>query len=518
MGGAAVLTRMKLRCGRSLVASLVSVLAAATGCALADTYYIATDGSDNNSGTRQSPFATFDHAIDVAGPGDTIYVRGGTYLLDDSIEISKAGTPGNPIRLWACDAEVPILDFSNNPRHANPPQPREDDTVAGTSDALGLYVASGGDWWHIRGLIVQNAPYYGVRVYGSHNVFERLVLRDNQAAGLEITGKEGWTPSHNLVLNCDSYLNFDPQTNGEDADGFAAKFDTLGPGNVFRGLRAWSNSDDGYDFWHATHPVLIERCWSFDNGYFRPEWQDEVSGSWRGDGLGFKLGQDAAELVLHRVVAFGNKAFGIDENGNGSAGGVDINHATLVNNAKNGNPLQIQLNDGRPHTVRNSIAFDVDGSGVTDLSPAVNDAYNSWNGIGVTAADFVSIDMDQLMIDATGPRTPDGRLPDIGLRLDPASDLIDAGADVGLPYCGAAPDLGAFEVVTPYGPGDLDHDCDVDAADFVTFASCLAGPVVLTPPAGCEPSDFAAADLDGDGDVDVRDAGVLGQHFAGGGR
>ncbi len=420
------------------------LLVSAPGVA-ADTYFIATDGDDEGSGTIEDPFATFEHAIDVVDAGDTLFVRGGTYLLDRNIEIDKAGTSGCPICVWAYGDETPILDFSNNPRHANPPQPRDDDTVAGTSDALGIYVADGSDWWHVKGLTLQHAPYYGVRVYGSHNIFERLVLRDHQAAGLEITGKEGWSPSYNRVIDCDSYHNFDPQTNGEDADGFAAKFETLGPGNVFSGLRSWANSDDGFDFWHATHPVLIEHCWSFDNGFFRPEWEEQVQGSWRGDGLGFKLGQDASELVLHHVAAFGNKAFGIDENGNGSARGVTIHNATLVNNAKDGNPIQIQLNDGRPHTVRNTIAFDVDGAGVTSFSPEVDDAYNTWNGLGVSEADFLSLDMTQLLANAAAPRASDGSLPAIGLHLHPSSHLIDAGIDVGLPYNGDAPDLGAFE-------------------------------------------------------------------------
>jgi hypothetical protein len=411
----------------------------------AETYHVATDGSDANSGSLARPLGTLEQAIRLAEAGDTILVRGGTYLLDHGIELRTAGASTRPIKLWAYANEVPILDFRQNPRHDNLPQPRQDDTVDGTSDAVGIYIARDAAWWHIRGLTVQNAAYYGVRVYGSNNIFERLVLRDNRASGLEITGKEGSTPSNNLVVNCDSYHNFDPQSNGEDADGFAAKFETLGPGNVFRGLRAWSNSDDGYDFWHAAHPVVLEDCWSFDNGFSRTEWGKQFSGKWRGDGLGFKLGQDAAELVLNRVVAFGNKSFGIDENGNGSEGGVTINNATLVNNAKNGNPIQIQLNDGRPHTVRNTIAFDVDGATVTDFTEEVDDASNSWNGVGVSALDFASIDMRQLLVDAASPRKPDGTLPDMGLRLRPESRLIDAGTDVGLPYDGQAPDLGAFE-------------------------------------------------------------------------
>jgi hypothetical protein len=58
------------------------------------------------------------------------------------------------------------------------------------------------------------------------------------------------------------------------------------------------------------------------------------------------------------------------------------------------------------------------------------------------AADFVSLDLTP----ATSPRAADGGLPRLDLfRLKPGSALIDAGANVGLPYLGTAPDLGAFE-------------------------------------------------------------------------
>ncbi len=407
-------------------------------------YYLAVDGDDTNPGTQANPFGTFEHAIARAEPGDTILVRGGTYLRTTTVTIDKSATVAMPINLWAYPGETPVLDFSASPRHDDPPQPRDDDSLAATADAVGVLVAGGTDGWHLKGLTIRNAPYYGVRVYGSSNVFEQLVLHDNKAAGLELTGKEGWSPSDNLVLNTDSFHNFDPQSNGEDADGFGAKFDGLGSGNVFRGNRAWSNSDDGYDFWHAS-AVVVEDCWAFDNGFNRTEWVPFLNGSYQGDGIGFKLGQDAAELTLNRVAAWGNKAFGIDENGNGSVGGVTINNATLVNNTKNGNPVQIELDDGRPHTVTNTIAFDVDGSGVTHFDAAVDDAFNTWNGGSVSPADFESLDMQALFAVGSGPRKPDGSLPDIGLRLVPTSGLIDAGVDVGLPFQGSAPDQGAFE-------------------------------------------------------------------------
>ena len=60
----------------------------------------------------------------------------------------------------------------------------------------------------------------------------------------------------------------------------------------------------------------------------------------------------------------------------------------------------------------------------------------------VTDADFVSLDTAGI----TGPRKPDGSLPDISfMHFAVGSELIDAGTVVGLPFNGSAPDLGAFE-------------------------------------------------------------------------
>jgi len=47
---------------------------------------------------------------------------------------------------------------------------------------------------------------------------------------------------------------------------------------------------------------------------------------------------------------------------------------------------------------------------------------------------------------AEAARQADGSLPDVSFMvLATGSDLIDVGTDVGLPYNGSAPDLGAFE-------------------------------------------------------------------------
>jgi hypothetical protein len=77
------------------------------------------------------------------------------------------------------------------------------------------------------------------------------------------------------------------------------------------------------------------------------------------------------------------------------------------------------------------------------LASEVVQQRNSWNvGATVDAADFVSLDYSG----AAGPRLADGSLPTLSfLKLVAGSDLVDKGVDVGLPYSGSAPDLGAYE-------------------------------------------------------------------------
>jgi hypothetical protein len=350
----------------------------------------------------------------------------------DAITLSKSGSAGNPITYAAYPGERPVFDFSK---------------VKDNCRIKGFDVT--GSWIHLKGLEVQGVPQnnnlnhesWGIWISGSDNTFELLNLHNNMGPGLFI--QDG---GDNLVLNCDSYDNYDPHTSngaGQSADGFGAHISANHPGNVFRGDRAWWNSDDGFDLINAFSSVTIENSWAWRNGYL-PE---STTPAPAGNGNGFKAGgyggvyvPNGAKHTVRDSVAFDNKA-----------AGFYANHHTLANDYFNntgyGNHPDFNMlgvnSAGKAvglGNLRNNIAYT--GTLTSNMS-GTNAAYNTWNlNIPLSDQQFRSVSTSGW----DAPRQADGSLPVLpNLRLAANSSLIDRGTDVGLPYHGKAPDLGAFE-------------------------------------------------------------------------
>ncbi|HVM58970.1 MAG TPA: right-handed parallel beta-helix repeat-containing protein, partial [Candidatus Paceibacterota bacterium] len=108
------LTRVMRRGAFSLAVSVLALLSIPASAAAA-TYYVATNGSDSNSGTSvSSPFKTMQHAADLTNPGDTVYVRGGTYTFSgssDALTISRSGDASGVITYAAYPGETPVIQF-----------------------------------------------------------------------------------------------------------------------------------------------------------------------------------------------------------------------------------------------------------------------------------------------------------------------------------------------------------------------------------------------------------------------
>ncbi len=76
--------------------------------ALAGTYYVSVSGDDDNPGSLAEPYATVNHALSTLKPGDTLYLRGGTYF--ERVEAERSGTSGQPITIAGYKDEQATID------------------------------------------------------------------------------------------------------------------------------------------------------------------------------------------------------------------------------------------------------------------------------------------------------------------------------------------------------------------------------------------------------------------------
>ncbi|HTS16350.1 MAG TPA: right-handed parallel beta-helix repeat-containing protein [Verrucomicrobiae bacterium] len=410
----------------------------------AATFYVAPTGNDANSGAIDAPLSNIAVAVNLVGAGDTIYLRGGTYSYSTTINLTNAGTPAAPIKLWAYPNEHPFIDFSSM---------ADNDANRGfritTNAASGL----GGCYWYIKGLEVYRAGDNGMKIEGSGNIIEFCSFHHNHDSGLQIGLGDSdldlpFRVCSNQIINCDSYLNYDPRHGGGNADGFCCKLHP-GQGNVFRGCRSWENSDDGWDLYKNQYDVTLDNCWTWHNG-------DPASFGTNsaGNAEGFKLGGDTdfyGPRMVTRCIAFMNH-FG----GSGAGKAFHQNDhqgpITLLNCLSFSNNYDYALNNsGGTHTVENCVGFDPYGPDhkLVSSNSTSSDIYinNSWNlPVTPNIADYVVLTEDA----AKAPRQADGSLPNNGFaRLVAGSDLIDKGVNVGLPFNGPAPDLGPFEFSFP---------------------------------------------------------------------
>jgi len=446
---------------------LLSLLILVLTPAFCNTWYVATDGIDTNAGTVSAPYLTVQRAQTSANAGDTVYIRGGKYIMTEAqitqktgiyayvTYLTKSGSAGKRINYWAYPGEKPVFDYTN----VKPASYR-----VFAFNVTGSYIyLKGLEVTGVQVTILTHTQSECFHNEGSNNIYEQLTMHDGMAIGFYLT-----KGSNNLVLNCDAYRNWDSVSEsgaGGNTDGFGFHPNAKGyTGNIIRGCRAWFNSDDGYDCINAYEGTRFENCWSFYNGYTSAF----VS---KGDGNGFKVGGYGAAPVVSGLpnpipsntvqfcMAYRNKANGFYSNHHVTTGNSFYNN-TAYRNATNFNMLSQKIMKspisgadtsvdcpGYNHVLHNNLSFRTNKD--TANMGSCNFTYNSFtpgSAVTVDATDFMSTD-EALLI---APRGSDGSLPvNDFLRLKSTSDLINKGMDLGFAFSGSAPDFGAFEYKDP---------------------------------------------------------------------
>ncbi len=265
-------------------------------------YYVSTTGSDSNDGTtRATAFLTLTKALTKATAGTTIFVLNGTYSYSFTFKLTQSGTADAPIKILNYSGHTPVIDFSSQ-EYAD--------------SSRGFQIS--GDHWIIAGLTITSAGDNGIHISGNYNRVQDCLITKCGDTGLQISNGG----SYNTINRVTSTYNYDSKTNGENADGFAAKL-SIGPGNVFNSCTALYNSDDGFDFYYATNAVKVYNS------------EASYNGVGDGNGNGFKVGGNysADNHYLEGCTAIGNVKRGFDQNNN--TGYVTLLNCTGTNNDVN---------------------------------------------------------------------------------------------------------------------------------------------------------------------------------------
>ncbi len=155
--------------GSHLLAFAVVAIAVLCSSACATDYYVATNGDDGWPGTEAQPWATLQHAVDTIAPGDTIFVRAGTYV---GCRIGISGQPGALKTLKAYPGEMPLVNAAG-------PANKKDSNIE-----IENYEATTG-YWVVDGFEVANSLRYGIDMRDTEYItVQNCYVHDSAVTGI----------------------------------------------------------------------------------------------------------------------------------------------------------------------------------------------------------------------------------------------------------------------------------------------------------------------------------------------
>ncbi len=454
------------------------------------TYYVATDGNNENAGTQDAPFATINKALAMVEAGDTVMVRGGTYNLTERIWTEATGTADARIVLQAYPDETPVLDCSNT----------EHDSSC---------LSAAGQYMDIVGFEVRNAQRTGISVWGGSHIRIRNNVVHGSVRGGIYAGYDDMTTVKDIVIegntvydNCQEN-NPPPPEQGSGWPSGIGVFNTTGA--VIANNRVYENYGEGIimglmDDGEAYGNVV------YDNYSIGMYMDNATNVTYRNNliyttnnptfyrfGLPANGIQIANEIydhtnisrnnhILNNIIIGARKGFSY---GNYHHGGglqnVVVAHNTFYHSG--GALISIDEDSGHQHTeIYNNIFYQTgDSPPVTFAGESgITFHHNSWYGgdAGPAAGEGDSI-ADPLLVNP-GSTTP------TDYRLQAGSPLIDAGATSDLvqdDYAGTARpvgsgyDIGAYEYTGGNAPEPTTEPTPTTAPEPTTAPAPTTAPV-----------------------------------------
>ncbi|HEX9984019.1 MAG TPA: right-handed parallel beta-helix repeat-containing protein [Thermoanaerobaculia bacterium] len=158
---------------------LCTLLVCLSTTAYAATRYVATTGNNANAGTLSSPWATIQYGVNQLAAGDTLYVRGGTYM-ENVLMWNKHGSSTAVIYVVNYPNESPVID--------------------GTGKTESGFVINESSYIYFGGFEVRNNAKSGVFIWDAHHV--EVAWNDvhgNQKFGIH-AGTDTFGLTHDVVI------------------------------------------------------------------------------------------------------------------------------------------------------------------------------------------------------------------------------------------------------------------------------------------------------------------------------
>jgi nitrous oxidase accessory protein NosD len=437
-------------------------------------WVVSPSGSDTGEGSAAQPFRSIAKALSMAGPGEVIRVLAGTYaervVLGDNV---KAGSAGAPITLqgegkprivpgsgagalvqfrrphWVVDGFE--IDLQRQPFYAVTFQGNVQGSVLANSElhhgtfgaAITTYDSATGatvENNHIHDFVKNtgNQDSHGVVLQPtSRNITVRNNdIHDNSGDSVQCLGPEGFSslkPADGLLVENNHFYS-----NRENAVDIKTCYNITIRNNKMHGFKPSSTAKgDAVVVHYSARNVTIEDNEIYDSG------------------KGISVGGNHEGPVPSGVVVRRNRVHDITTAGGGEGTGIRFENsegAVLVNNTVTrvaGSAIIIGHGTGGPTsnlTLKNNLVSEsrvaVDLGGQCPGLKAGNNLFPSGAQFkrGGTQVDLVGF--QQATGDSTSSAGEAGAAPP---TFGPTSAAVDRGGDVGLPYCGGAPDIGAVE-------------------------------------------------------------------------
>jgi parallel beta-helix repeat protein len=255
-----------------------------------DDYYVARNGRDNSTCSIDAPCATFAHAADLLQPGDTLFVRGGTYR--EVLEPPSSGT-GHDRMITYTSYPGEVVEISN------------------VTDPIRI---SNESWIRINGFRFVDIDDFGYISNGHHNEIANSTFGPmrNYVAFTGFSLSNG--ASYNWVHHCTFSIYGYYSSTSDFGDMFTITSDT--------GASRYNLVENNTMFYSGHEVIRITSSYNVvRNNYFHNEGRDFASGdSNRSLAGSSSYGNRNMEIVDHRPSASGGEFNLIEGNRFGATG------------------------------------------------------------------------------------------------------------------------------------------------------------------------------------------------------